>query len=183
MPAKTRADRTKSRVPTSALALLESARLGLEGCQNDPSAVSRLVASQLAALRTAAAVVAARSDPRTTPRNEGPQSVWDLLPSVAPAFSEWAAYFAVNPSHRRETIRARWHRASLRREADEFLRNAETFFALAADTLGVAEVLRVVTPLPDSTPNRAVMQRMESSRWASLWQPERSREAQRSGSQ
>jgi len=153
MTAKTHAGRTKPRGSTSALALLESARLGLQRCNNDPSAASRLVTSQLAALRTAAAIVAARSDPRTTPLNEGPQSLWDLLPEVAPALSEWAVYFAVSPRPRQRAVWAWWHRAALRREADEFLRNAEAFFALAASTLGVAETPGVVTPLPKSAPS------------------------------
>jgi hypothetical protein len=140
------ADRTKPRVPQSALALLESARLGLQRCGNDPSPASRLVESQLAALRTAAAVVTARSDPSTISSNEGPHSLWDILPDAAPALCEWARYFAVSPKRRGGRALAWWHRASLRREADEFQLNVEKFFALALDTLGVAEAFGVVTP-------------------------------------
>src|SRR3974390_1765462 len=88
---KTHVGLTRPTVPPSALALLESARRGLEAGKHDPSASSRLVTSQLAALRTAAAVVAAGSDPRTAPRNKGPQNIWDLLPGMAPTLSEWAA--------------------------------------------------------------------------------------------
>lgn len=152
MAAKTQADltkaagRTKPRVPASALALLESARLGLQRCGNDPSPATRLVESQLAALRTAAAVVAVRSDPRTISSNEGPRSLWDVLPDVAPGLCEWARYFAVSPKRRGGRALAWWHRASLRREADEFQLNVEKFFALAVDALGVAEEFGVVTP-------------------------------------
>lgn len=152
MPAKTHADRTKAETSPSALALLESARRGLKECENKPSAVSILLTCQLAVLRTAAAVLAAGSDPRTVPSIAGPQNIWDLLPGAAPALSPWATYFAVRPRPEHRGIWAWWHRAARRREADEFLRNAELFFALAADTLGAAEKLGLETPLPASTP-------------------------------
>jgi SAV_6107-like HEPN len=132
------AGQAKSEVPPSALALLESARRGLAAGRKEPSAINRYVASQLAAMRTAAAVVAARSDPRTAIRRNGQQSVWDLLPEVEPSLSRWAAYFSASPKPR---PRAAWprrpHRITFRRKANTLLRNAETFLALAEDTLGV----------------------------------------------
>jgi SAV_6107-like HEPN len=146
---KMHAGQAKSKVPPSALALLESARCGLAAGKEDPSAASRYVASQLAAMRTAAAVVTARSDPRTAARRKGPQSVWDLLREAEPSLSGWAAYFSASaqPRPRAATWPRPPRRIALRRKANAILRNAETFLSLAEDTLGVT------VQSPDSTPS------------------------------
>ena len=133
--AKVHEDQTHSKVAPSALALLESARHGLAAGKRDTSAASRYVAAHLAALRTAAAVVAARPDPGTGGRRKQPQSVWELLPRVEPAFSGWAAYFAA--AGKRRTTGTRRRRQASPREADRLVRSAEAFVSLAEDTLGV----------------------------------------------
>ncbi len=51
-------------------------------------------AAHLAALRTAAAVLACRSRPT---RQGRPRSAWELLAAVAPEYGEWAAFFAAGP--------------------------------------------------------------------------------------
>ena len=58
-----RPDRVRCRVAPSALALLESARQGLVTAEGDVSAGGRYVGAHLAALRAAAAIVAARAEP------------------------------------------------------------------------------------------------------------------------
>jgi hypothetical protein len=58
-----RPDRVRCRVAPSALALLESARQGLVTAESDVSAGGRYVGAHLAALRAAAAIVAARAEP------------------------------------------------------------------------------------------------------------------------
>jgi hypothetical protein len=131
-----RPDRPRCRVAPSALALLSSARQGLAGAEDEGSAGGRYVAAHLAALRAAAAVVAARAEPATSTRRKRPQSVWELLPRVEPALSEWAAFFAAGAG-KRAAAEAGLPCAVTLREADDLLRDAETFLSLAESTLGV----------------------------------------------
>jgi SAV_6107-like HEPN len=141
-PDRSRPDRVRCRVAPSALALLESARQGLVSAENDPSAGGRYVGAHLAALRAAAALVAARAEP-APPRRRRPQSVWEMLPRVEPTLSEWAAFFAAGAG-KRAAAEAGLPRAVSSREADELLRDATTFVSLAESALGVA----AQAPLP-----------------------------------
>ena len=95
------------------------------------------MAAHLAALRAAAAIVAARPAPGTGRRRKGPSSVWELLPRVEPALAEWAAFFAAGAG-KRAAAEAGLPRAVSGREADDLLRDAETFLSLAEEALGVA---------------------------------------------
>jgi hypothetical protein len=122
-----------SRVAPSALALMASARQGLASAGGESSGGSRYVAAHLAALRAAAAVVAARSEPVS--RRRRPQSVWELLPRVEPALCEWAAFFAAGAG-KRAAAEAGLQAVSAR-EADDLLRDAETFVGLAESALGI----------------------------------------------
>lgn len=131
-----RSERPRCRVAPSALALLESARHGLAAAESETSAGGRYVSAHLAALRAAAAVVAARAEPGATARRKRPQSVWELLPRVEPALCEWAAFFAAGAG-KRAAAEAGLPRAVSLREADDLLHDAETFVALAESTLGV----------------------------------------------
>jgi hypothetical protein len=94
------------------------------------------VAAHLAALRAAAAVVAARPQPGAGGRRKRPRSVWELLPRVEPALSEWAAFFAAGAG-KRAAAEAGLPRAVTLREADDLLRDAGTFVSLAENALGV----------------------------------------------
>lgn len=134
--AQMRPDQTSCRVAPSALALLESARHGLAAAECETSAGARYVAAHLAALRAAAAVVAARPQPGAGGRRKRPRSVWELLPRVEPALSEWAAFFAAGAG-KRAAAEAGLPRAVSLREADELLRDAGTFVSLAENALGV----------------------------------------------
>src|SRR6516165_921722 len=127
-----------SRVPgvpvaPTVLSMLQSARRGLAEAADEMSPGARYVTAHLAALR-AAAVVAARGEPKT--RRRKPHSVWDLLPQVEPALTEWAAYFAAGAG-KRAAAEAGLPRAASAREADDLLRDAETFLSLAETALGV----------------------------------------------
>jgi len=133
-----------SRVAPSALALLESARQGLAASECDSSAAGRFVGAHLAALRAAAAMVAARAEPPSV-RRRRPQSVWELLPRVEPTLSEWAAFFAAGAG-KRAAAEAGLPRAVSIREADELLRDAATFVSLAESALGVPA--QSLLPLP-----------------------------------
>jgi SAV_6107-like HEPN len=129
--------RLPSPVSASALSLLEQGRRGLHeaGVTADPA--ERYAAAHLAALRAAAAVLAARThlaDPRA--RQRRPTSAWVLLTSVAPELGEWAAYFAAGAGKRAAAEAGVAHAVS-GREADDLVRDVGTFLALVETTLGL----------------------------------------------
>lgn len=128
--------RQQCRMAPSALALMESARHGLAAAEDEPVAGARYVGAHLAALRAAAAIVAARAEPPGA-RRKRPQSVWELLPKVEPALREWAAFFAAGAA-KRAAAEAGLARAVSAREADELLHDAGTFVSLAEGALGIA---------------------------------------------
>src|SRR6201986_4837279 len=121
-------------VAPTVLSMLQSARRGLAGAAEESAPGARYVTAPLAALRAAAAVVAARGEPR--PRGRKPYSVWELLPQVEPALAEWAAYFAAGAG-KRAAAEARLPRARSGREAGGLVRDEETFLSLAETALGV----------------------------------------------
>jgi len=123
------------RVAPSALALMESARQGLAAAEDEGNAAARYVSSHLAALRAAAAIVAARAEP-VAGRRRRPQSVWELLPKVEPTLREWAAFFAAGAA-KRAAAEAGLPRAVSPHEADDLLRDAGIFVALAEAALGI----------------------------------------------
>ena len=133
-PAPARAGQAPSRLAPAALALLESARQGLANAVGETSPGGRYVAAHLAALRAAAAIVAARPAAGMA-RRRAPRSVWELLPKVEPALAEWAPFFAAGAG-KRAAAEAGLPRAVSGREADDLLRDAETFLSLAEEALG-----------------------------------------------
>ena len=70
--------------------------------------------------------------------------MWELLPRVEPALAEWAAFFAAG-ARKRAAAEAGLARAVSSAEADDLLRDAETFLSLVEDALGVA--VQPVLPL------------------------------------
>ena len=70
-----------------ALRLLATSRAALREAQRDESAPERYATAHLAALRAAAAVLAARARPSDA-RARRPTSAWVLLSGVAPELSE-----------------------------------------------------------------------------------------------
>jgi SAV_6107-like HEPN len=91
-------------------------------------AADRFGLAHLAALRTAAAVVASRARPGTAPRRL--RSAWVLLDAAAPELSDWSAYFA-NAAPTRAALDAGTVQTVSQRLADEQLRAAAEFLALA----------------------------------------------------
>jgi hypothetical protein len=94
----------------------------------------RYAAAHLAALRTAAAVLAARTVDDQIRR--GPRNAWVLLARVAPELGEWATFFAA-ASRRRLAAQSGHPGAISAREADDLLRDAETFLGVATRLLGL----------------------------------------------
>jgi HEPN superfamily protein len=124
------------RVPATVLSLLDQARRGLaEACtEADPG--TRYICAHLAALRAAAAIVAARGEPGTGSRRRRPRSVWELLPQAEPTLSEWAAFFAASAA-KRAAAEAGLPRAASAREAEDLIRDARTFLSVAERALGI----------------------------------------------
>jgi hypothetical protein len=125
-----------SPVPGSALSLLRTARHGLAEAEAETDAGTRYIGAHLAALRAAAAIVAARGEPGSGTRRRRPRSVWELLPQVEPALAEWAAFFAASAA-KRAAAEAGLPRAVTAVEADDLLRDAATFLGVAERALGL----------------------------------------------
>jgi hypothetical protein len=123
-------------VPGTVLSLLRTARQGLAEAEGERDAGTRYIGAHLAALRAAAAIVAARGEPGSGARRRRPRSVWELLPQVEPALAEWAAFFAASAA-KRAAAEAGLPRAATAREADDLLRDASTFLMVAERALGL----------------------------------------------
>ena len=116
--------------------LLLIARMGLAEARQTQADGLRYATAHLAALRAAAAVLAALARPEPRRRNRL-TSVWALLSAVDPELSEWATFFAAGAS-KRAAAEAGIPRAVTAREADDLLRAAEQFIDVVADSLGLA---------------------------------------------
>lgn len=120
------------------LTLIERAHEAIGVAYAAESAFARHRAGQLAALRAAAAVVAARSRrsrPGQAARTTGPVSLWEVLPRLAPELGEWAGHFAVVT--RRLTLVESGRIGVGAREADDVLRDAEMFLAQVEVVVGL----------------------------------------------
>jgi hypothetical protein len=125
---------------STALDLLDRSRTSLLSACRADTVAERYVEAHLAALRAAAALLAARAKPS---RSAQLCSVWEVLPQVAPELTEWAVFFAASAKRR-----AAFERGSAGpgvREADDLLRQSETFFELVQGRLG----LPMSRPLPE----------------------------------
>jgi hypothetical protein len=117
-------------VPQAAKDLLADASRGLGRAIRAAEAGDRYAAAHLAALRAAAAVLAARARPVRGRRG----SAGELIARVAPEFSEWAAFFAAG-SAKRQAAEAGLHRLVTPREADDMVRQVATFVDLVDEFL------------------------------------------------
>lgn len=131
-PAAPRARRpARSRRSPAVRTLLEQARHGLLDAEYTSRPVERYTRAHLAALRAAAAVLAARARPR---RRSRPTSAWVLVPRVAPELAEWAEFFAAT-SATRAAAEAGISRLVTARDADDLVRQAGQFIGLVEDTV------------------------------------------------
>lgn len=128
----------RRRVPATAVSLLGQARRGLAEASAEADPGTRYICAHLAALRAAAAIVAARGEPGSGSRRRRPRSVWELLPQAEPTLSEWAAFFAASAA-KRAAAEAGLPRAASAREAEDLIREVETFLRVAQRALGVDE--------------------------------------------
>lgn len=113
--------------PHAAHTLLVQARQGLLDAEYASRPVDRYVQAHVSALRAAAAVLAARAQPR---RRSRPTSAWELLATVAPDLAEWSMFFAA-VSATRAAAEAGVSRLVTLRDADDLVRQAGEFLTLA----------------------------------------------------
>ena len=128
------------RWPAPCSSWLDRSRASLVAACRTGSVSDRFVEAHLAALRAAAALLAARSRPS---RRSRLRSVWEVLPEVAPELTEWAVFFASTAQQR--AVLERGARVPTTREADDLLRQSETFHSLIRACLG----LPPTSPLPE----------------------------------
>ncbi len=130
----------QSTAPFNAAAeqLLAAARRGLAAATASSRVGERYATAHLAALRCAAAILAARARPEISAagRDRRPRNAWALLTVVAPEFAEWATFFASGAA-KRAAAEAGIDGAVTAREADDLIRDVETFLALAETTVGL----------------------------------------------
>ncbi|MFB7032253.1 MULTISPECIES: SAV_6107 family HEPN domain-containing protein [unclassified Streptomyces] len=132
----------RTAAPPAALDLLAKSRAGLAEAAALDRPHERYATAHLAALRAAAAVLAARGTPDPVPRRkERIRTAWELLAELAPELAEWSAHFAAG-APRRARAEAGITGAATPREADDLLRDAEYFSRLVERLLA----LRPVSP-------------------------------------
>ncbi|GAA3396589.1 SAV_6107 family HEPN domain-containing protein [Streptomyces roseoviridis] len=131
----------RTSAPPAALDLLAKARAGLDEAAALDVPNERYATAHLAALRTAAAVLAARGRPERDPRKRARiRSTWDVLPEIAPELAEWSALFA-SGAERRARAEAGIRGAAGPRDADDLLRDAAAFLRLVERLLALQPVL------------------------------------------
>ncbi|MEV0968698.1 SAV_6107 family HEPN domain-containing protein [Microtetraspora glauca] len=127
--------RSGPKVPQTALAHLADARSCLADALGGPTPADRYVSAHLAALRAAAAVLAARPRPMDG-RRRRLRSAWELLPEAEPKLAEWAAFFAVSAT-KRAAAEAGMTRVVSQRDAEELIAEADRFVGEVEAILGV----------------------------------------------
>ncbi|MFJ8583332.1 SAV_6107 family HEPN domain-containing protein [Streptomyces sp. NPDC093595] len=134
----------RASAPPAALDLLAQAHAGLDEAATLDTPNERYATAHLAALRAAAAVLAARGRPEATPRKRQQiRSAWEVLPEIAPELTEWSALFASGAA-RRARAEAGIQGAASARAADDLIRDATVFVRLVERLL----VLQPVLPRP-----------------------------------
>ncbi|MGY1855856.1 SAV_6107 family HEPN domain-containing protein [Modestobacter sp. SYSU DS0290] len=119
-------------LPVAAAQLLGQAHRGLAEAAAAPEASWRYATAHLAALRGAAALLAARTQPESGRRR--PRSAWVLISQVAPELAEWAAFFAAGAA-KRAAAEAGLSSAVTEREADDLVRDVATFLRVVEATI------------------------------------------------
>ncbi|QCX27166.1 SAV_6107 family HEPN domain-containing protein [Nocardioides jishulii] len=121
-------------LPAATHSYLTRATTSLREAVMAPDVPTRYACAHVAALRAAAALLAARAHPAPSRRRQ--KNAWVLLAEVAPEFAEWATFFAGGAS-KRAAAEAGSLRAVTEREADDLVRDADRFLAVVESALGL----------------------------------------------
>ncbi|MBB2912792.1 hypothetical protein FHS43_004087 [Streptosporangium becharense] len=123
------------RLSPTVRAHLADARDCLEEAAAAKTSATRYVAAHMAALRAAAAVLAARPRPMQG-RRRRLRSAWELLPEAEPRLADWAPYFETSAA-KRASAEAGVTRVISPRDAEELISEAERFVTEVETMLGV----------------------------------------------
>jgi SAV_6107-like HEPN len=115
------------------LELLTLARRGLAEARSIDACPQSYAAAHLAALRAAAAVLAARARPAPVSRRRI-TNVWVLLAMVAPELGDWAAFFAAGAAKR--SAAESGIAVVTAEEADHLIFHAARFIEVVQEALG-----------------------------------------------
>jgi hypothetical protein len=110
---------------------LALARAALVAAEFADAPAERYLQAQLAALRVAATILAARAHAVAGGRL---RNVWQVVGEVAPEFAEWAGYFAAIQM-KRQAVAAGAAALVTPREADDLVRDAQAFHDAVARRL------------------------------------------------
>ena len=122
-------------LPATAHSYLERSATSLRDSITARDVPTRYACAHVAALRAAAALLAARAHSAPT-RGRRQKNAWVLLAEVAPELSEWASFFAAGAA-KRAAAEAGSTRAVSEREADDLVRDADRFLAVVEQALGL----------------------------------------------
>ena len=123
-------------LPATTHSYLDRAAESLREAVVAPDVPTRYACAHVAALRAAAALLAARARPEPA-RRRSQRNAWVLLAEVAPELEEWARFFAAG-SAKRAAAEAGSTRAVTEREADDLVRDADRFLAVVEQSLGLS---------------------------------------------
>jgi hypothetical protein len=122
-------------LPATTHSYLDRAAESLREAITTTEVPTRYACAHVAALRAAAALLAAKATPSTRRRRQ--KNAWVLLAEVAPELTEWAGFFAAGAG-KRAAAEAGSTRAVTAREADDLVREADRFLAVVERALGLA---------------------------------------------
>ncbi|KQY63976.1 MULTISPECIES: SAV_6107 family HEPN domain-containing protein [unclassified Nocardioides] len=146
-------------LPATTHSYLERAAESLREAITATEVPTRYACAHVAALRAAAALIAAKAVPTpTTSRRRAQKNAWVLLTEVAPELGEWAAFFAAGAS-KRAAAEAGSTRAVTEREADDLVRESDRFLAVIEQSLGLSPHVPVERQLPWRAGNAHSMER------------------------
>ena len=134
-------------LPATTHSYLARAAESLSEAVTSTEVTIRYAWAHVAALRAAAALLAARARPAVPTRRKPQKNAWVLLAEVAPELTEWAAFFASGAS-KRAAAEAGSTRAVTEREADDLVREADRFLAVVEQSLGLAPHVPYERQLP-----------------------------------
>jgi hypothetical protein len=142
-------------LPATTHSYLARAAESLSEAMTAGEATTRYACAHVAALRAAAALLAARARPAGPARRKPQKNAWVLLAEVAPELAEWAGFFAAGAG-KRAAAEAGSRRAVTEREADDLVRDADRFLAVVEESVGLVAHEPTLPYLVQSAPASVV---------------------------
>lgn len=122
-------------LPATTHSYLARAAESLSEAVASQDVAERYACAHVAALRAAAALLAARARPAPARRRQ--QNAWVLLAEVAPELAEWGSFFAAGAA-KRAAAESGSSRAVTEREAGDLVRDSDRFLGVIEQALGLA---------------------------------------------